>query len=106
MFSGLSYDISLFLILCAMKSDSTFYLAGTQAACANVDMFYLTLNNSANTLDVRLPGTFCLQVGVADVVARKLTLSANFTYMCQCVHLLEKHRTLRPHTQYKYSIII
>ena len=54
------------------KSKGTLNLARTQAARADVDTFDLTVNNSADTLDVRLPGTFRLQVGVADVVAGQL----------------------------------
>ena len=54
------------------KSKGTLDLARTQAARADVDTFDLTVNNSADTLDVRLPGTFRLQVGVADVVAGQL----------------------------------
>ena len=64
------------------KSKGTLNLARTQAARADVDTFDLTVNNSADTLDVRLPGTFRLQVGVADVVAGKLTLIADFANMC------------------------
>ena len=64
------------------KSKGTLNLARTQAARADVDTFDLTVNNSADTLDVRLPGTFRLQVGVADVVARELTFVADFANMC------------------------
>ena len=56
------------------KSKGTLNLARTQAARADVDTFDLTVNNSADTLDVRLPGTFRLQVGVADVVASEFSL--------------------------------
>ena len=66
------------------KSKGTLDLARTQAARADVDTFDLTVNNSADTLDVRLPGTFRLQVGVADVVASEFSFTADFADRCHC----------------------
>lgn len=66
------------------KSKGTLDLARTQAARADVDTFDLTVNNSADTLDVRLPGTFRLQVGVADVVAGQLAFCTNSQTFAMC----------------------
>ena len=70
------------------KSKGTLNLARTQAARADVDTFDLTVNNSADTLDVRSPSTSSLQMRVADIVAGQLALTAYFTNMCHVLHLL------------------
>ena len=64
------------------KSKGTLNLARTQAARADVDALHLAVNHCADALDVRLPGTLRLQVGVADVVARQLAFVADFANMC------------------------
>ena len=64
------------------KSESTFNLTGTQAASADVNTFYLTIYKSTNTLDVGFPGTFGLQVGMADIHTSNFTLCADFAYIC------------------------
>ena len=64
------------------RSESAFDLAGTEAARADVDAFDLAVDDRADALDVRLPGTLRLQVGVADVVARELAFVADFANMC------------------------
>ena len=70
------------------KLEGTLNLTGTQAARADVDAFDLTVNNSADTLDVRFLSTFRLQVGMADVVTGQLTLCTNFANTCHVLHLL------------------
>ena len=78
------------------KSEGTLNLAGTQAARADIDTFYLAVNNSADTLDVRFPGTLRLEMGMADVVARQLTFCTNFANTCHVLHLLvflQRHGT-------------
>ena len=85
------------------KSKGTLNLARTQAARADVDTFDLTVNNSADTLDVRLPGTFRLQVGVADVVAGQLAFCTKLANICHVLHLLHTQGHSGPQTQYKYS---
>ena len=72
------------------KSKGTLNLARTQAARADVDTFDLTVNNSADTLDVRSPDTSRLQMRVADIVTGLLTLTAYFTNMCHVLHLLKQ----------------
>ena len=64
------------------RSESALDLARTEAARADVDAFDLTVDDRADALDVRLPGTLRLQMGVADVVARELTFVADFANMC------------------------
>ena len=85
------------------KSKGTLDLTRTQAARADVDTFDLTVNNSADTLDVRLPGTFRLQVGVADVVAGQLAFCTKLANICHVLHLLHTQGHDDPQTQYKYS---
>ena len=75
------------------KSKGTLDLARTQAARADVDTFDLTVNNSADTLDVRLPGTFRLQVGVADVVAVQLAFCTKLANICHVLHLPDRKST-------------
>ena len=85
------------------KLEGTLTLTGTQAARADVDAFDLTVNNSADTLDVRLPGTFRLQVGVTDVVAGQLAFCTKLANICHVLHLLHTQGHDDPQTQYKYS---
>ena len=97
---GSLYDISASDIL--RKSEGTLNLTRTQAARADIDTFNLTVNDSANTLNVRFPGTSRLQMGMADVVAGQLAFCADFTYMCHVLHLLVRICRISP-TQYVYS---
>ena len=64
------------------KLEGTLNLTGTQAARADVDAFDLAVDDRADALDVRLPGTLRLQMGVADVVASELAFVADFANMC------------------------
>ena len=80
------------------KSKGTLNLARTQAARADVDTLDLTVNNSADTLDVRLPGTFRLQVGVADVVAGQLAFCTKLANICHVLHLLHTQGHSGPQT--------
>ena len=87
------------------KLEGTLNLTGTQAARADIDAFDFTVNNSADTLDVRFPSTFRLQVGMADVVTGQLTLCTNFANTCHVLHLLNCRSIVAPNTQYKYFSI-
>ena len=64
------------------ESDGALDLAGAQAARADVDVLRLAVHNRAYTLDIRLPLTLCLQMGMADIVARHLAFAANFAVTC------------------------
>lgn len=84
------------------KLDSSLDLARTQATGANINTLNLALNNGTNTLNVWLPGTLGLQVGMADIVAAQLTLTAYFTYTCHVTHLLIVSMSVYGlHTQYE-----
>ena len=85
------------------KSKGTLNLARTQAARADVDALHFTVNHCADALDVRLPGTFRLQVGVADVVAGQLAFCTKLANICHVLHLLHTQGHDDPQTQYKYS---
>ena len=52
-------------------------LVALQAARADVTRFDLAVFHEGDLLDVRLKGALGLTVGVTDIVARRLTLSAN-----------------------------
>jgi hypothetical protein len=54
---------------------------GTQATGADVDSFYLTLDESFNALDVGFPGAFGLQVRVADIHAGGFAFATDFAYV-------------------------
>ena len=56
------------------------YLAGTQAAGANVYSYVGTVNYSLNLTDVGLPGSVGLPVGVRNVVSKSNALAANATF--------------------------
>lgn len=81
------------------KLKGTLNLTRTQAARADVYTFYFAFNNSAYTLNVRLPGTSGLQVGMADIVARQFTFCADFANTCHVLHLLNLWETTAPNTQ-------
>ena len=70
------------------KLKGTLNLTRTQATRADVYTFNFAFNNSADTLDVRLPSTSRLQVGMADVVARQFAFCADFANTCHVLHLL------------------
>ena len=59
------------------------YLAGTQAAGANVYGHVGAVNHSLYLTDVGLPGSVGLPVGVRNVVSKSNTLTAN-TALSHC----------------------
>ena len=70
-----------------MKLSIALYFAGTKAASADVDTFYFAVYDSAYSLDVRFPGSFCFQMGMADVHAGHHSFAANFAIVCHWLHL-------------------
>jgi len=76
------------LVIFMRKLKGTLNLTRTQATRADVYTFYFAFNNSAYTLDVRLPSTSRLQVGMADIVARQFAFCADFANTCHVLHLL------------------
>ncbi len=65
------------LVIFMRKLKGTLNLTRTQATRAD-----------AYTLDVRLPSTSRLQVGMADIVARQFAFCADFANTCHVLHLL------------------
>ena len=65
-------------IFCA-KFEGSFNLTGTQAASANIYTLDFAFYNGTYALDIWLPGALGLQMGMADIVAGQLTLTAYFT---------------------------
>ncbi len=71
------------------KLKGTLNLTRTQATRADVDTLNFAFNDSAYTLDVRLPSASRLQMGMADIVARQFAFSADFANTCHVLHLLK-----------------
>ena len=84
------------LLIFMRKSEGTLNLAGTQAARADINTFDFTIHHSADTLNVRLPGTFRLQMRMADIIARQLALCTNFANTCHVLHLLTPSGHIAP----------
>lgn len=59
------------------------YLAGTQAARANIHSYMRTVYYSLNLADVGLPRSVGLPVGVRNIVPKSNTLTAN-TALSHC----------------------
>lgn len=74
----ISYSVPIY----AHRLKSTLNLTRTQATGANIHTLDLTLNHSADTLNVGLPGALRLQMRMADIVAGQLTLCTNLANTC------------------------
>jgi hypothetical protein len=71
-----------------LLSDGTVYLARSEAACA-----YGSLSDSAVIidpygLDIGVPFSLCMDVGVRNCISRCLTFAAYFTFSGHLPHLL------------------
>ena len=77
----LPHDISAFMKHIELL-DSTLYLSGTQAASADIDTLYLSVNNRAHALDVRLPLALRPNVGMADMHSGQHPLCTNLADSC------------------------
>ena len=64
--------------------DCAVNFTGTQAAGANVYTFNRTFNNCSYLLNIRVPSTFGVSIGVADVVASEFSFTADFADRCHC----------------------
>ena len=60
-----------------------------QATGADIHTSDLTFNQSAYALDVRLPGPFGLQMGVADIKSTAFPFAADFAQIGHQLHLLQ-----------------
>ncbi len=69
----------------------TFYLTGTQASGANIDMTRGTLHNCLDTLYIGLPCSVGPSMGMGYLVAESNTLSADLTLCHFWIHLLTIH---------------
>ena len=65
-----------------LESDCALDFSRAQATRADVDALHLAVHNGAYALDVRIPTTLRLQVGMRDVHAAHRPLVANLTNMC------------------------
>ncbi len=62
--------------------DALDYFAGPQAAGADVYSLRSTVDQGANSLDVRVPTTLGADMAVADAHAKRRLLAADFTNAC------------------------
>jgi hypothetical protein len=60
-------------------SDDLGYFAGTQATCANTDVFARAIDQNVHPLQVRPLDALGFNVRVADCVSHLSLLAANFT---------------------------
>ena len=76
--------ISLNMLL----SDGTVYLARSEAACAYGCLSYSAVIIDPYGLDISVPFSLCMDVGVRNSISRCLTLAAYFTFSGHLPHLL------------------
>lgn len=60
----------------------------TKATSADIHSLYLSVNDNANSLNVRFPGSLGFQMGMGYIESRCGTLTANFTKISHVLHLL------------------
>ena len=80
---ALSSQTTLFLSSLNITLDFT----GTKATSANINSFYFAVDDSADTLDIRFPGFFRFQVGMADIHAAHCSFTTDFAKVCHWLHL-------------------
>ena len=83
----------------ANKSDVSVYFMRTKATSADIHSLDLSVNQYANSLDVRFPGSLCFQMGMGYIESRSGSLAANFTIVSHVLHLLAL-----PRLQHSYYI--
>jgi hypothetical protein len=66
-------------LLATDESERFGYMAGTDAAGADLDASHCALTDCFNLLQVRMPGTAGFVVRMADVVSEARTFAADFT---------------------------
>ena len=71
-----------------LRSDGTVYLARSEAACAYGSFSYSAVIVDPYGLDISVPFSFCMDVGVRNSISRCLTLAAYFTFSGHLPHLL------------------
>ena len=81
------------------RSDVSVYFMRTKATSADIHSLDLSVNQYANSLDVRFPGSLCFQMGMGYIESRSGSLAANFTIVSHVLHLLAL-----PQLQHSYYI--
>ena len=81
------------------RSDVSVYFMRTKATSADIHSLDLSVNQYANSLDVRFPGSLCFQMGMGYIESRSGSLAANFTIVSHVLHLLAL-----PRLQHSYYI--
>ena len=90
-FSGKEKSLELYAQdhpLDMLRSDGTVYLARSEAACAYGSFSYSAVIVDPYGLDISVPFSFCMDVGVRNSISRCLTLAAYFTFSGHLPHLL------------------
>lgn len=81
------------------RLDVSVYFMRTKATSADIHSLDLSVNQYANSLDVRFPGSLCFQMGMGYIESRSGSLAANFTIVSHVLHLLAL-----PRLQHSYYI--
>jgi hypothetical protein len=71
-----------------LLSDGTVDLARSEAACAYGSLSYSAVIIDPYGLDISVPFSLCMDVGVRNSISRCLTLAAYFTFSGHLPHLL------------------
>ena len=71
-----------------LLSDGTVDLARSEAACAYGSLSYSAVIIDPYGLDISVPFSFCMDVGVRNSISRCLTLAAYFAFSGHLPHLL------------------
>jgi hypothetical protein len=65
----------------AWLSYQTFFLEGTNGLCADLQLDLLTINHDSLSLEVWLPDFLCVALREADIVAKLLAFTGEFTLL-------------------------
>ena len=71
-----------------LLSDGTVDLARSEAACADRSFSDSAVIVDPYGLDIGVPFSFCMDIGVRNSISRCLTLAAYFTFSGHLPHLL------------------
>ena len=74
--------------LCCFLSDGTIHFARSEAAGADIRFPYSAVIVDFYSLDIGIPLSFCMDIGVRNSVSRCLALAAYFTFPGHLRHLL------------------
>ena len=85
---SLEHQVLKTILLNMLRSDGTVYLARSEAACAYGSLSYSAVIVDPYGLDISVPFSLCMDVGVRNSISRCLTLAAYFTFSGHLPHLL------------------